>query len=93
MCLTLHLPSWLATVIDHGIASVEVMMEEALQDIPSLVKDIQERLRRMEHLYSIRNILAKPKKLGKYMSKQKHCMSYMYILQIGFNSMTTATVV
>ena len=34
------------TVIDHGIASVEMLMEEALQDIPPLVKDIQERLRR-----------------------------------------------
>ena len=51
MCLTLHLPSRLNAVIDHGIASVEMMMEEALQDVPSLVKDIQERLRRMEHSY------------------------------------------
>ena len=32
-------------VIDHGFASVEMLMEEALQDVPSLVKDIQERLR------------------------------------------------
>ena len=34
------------TVIDHGIASVEMLMEEALQDVSPLVKDIQERLRR-----------------------------------------------
>ena len=51
ICLTLHLLSWLLAVIDHGIASVEMMMEEALQDVPSLVKDIQERLRCMEHSY------------------------------------------
>ena len=34
-------------VIDHGVAGVEMIMEEALQDIPPLVKDIQERLRCM----------------------------------------------
>ena len=34
------------TVIDHGMASVELLLDEALQDIPPLVKDIQERLRR-----------------------------------------------
>lgn len=32
-------------VIDHGIAQIEIMMEEALQDIPPLVHDIQERLK------------------------------------------------
>lgn len=75
----------LPAVIDHGIASVEMMMEEALQDVPSLVKDIQERLRRMEHsylhMYLICNVPFLHRKLnqrsqGKYMSKQKHCMRY-----------------
>ena len=32
-------------MIDHGIAQVELMMEDALQDIPPLVHDIQERLK------------------------------------------------
>ena len=39
-------PSPGVTVIDHGIASVEMLMEEALQDVPLLMQDIQERLRR-----------------------------------------------
>ena len=33
------------SVIDHGISQIELMMEEALQDIPPLVHDIQERLK------------------------------------------------
>lgn len=33
------------SVIDHGIAEVELTMEDALQDIPPLVGDIQERLK------------------------------------------------
>lgn len=32
-------------VIDHGIAQIEIMMEDALQDVPPLVHDIQERLK------------------------------------------------
>lgn len=40
----IHLPLIIA-VIDHGIASIELVMEEALQDIPPLVHDIQERLK------------------------------------------------
>ena len=32
-------------VIDHGVAGIELIMEEALQDIPPLVHDIQERLK------------------------------------------------
>lgn len=32
-------------MIDHGIASVELVMEEAVQDIPPLVHDIQARLK------------------------------------------------
>lgn len=35
----------LLLVIDHGVAQVELVMEEALQDIPPLVHNIQERLR------------------------------------------------
>ena len=34
-----------ALVIDHGISSVELVMEEAVQDIPPLAHDIQERLK------------------------------------------------
>ena len=30
---------------DHGTANVELVMEEAVQDIPPLLHDIQERLR------------------------------------------------
>jgi hypothetical protein len=33
------------SVIDHGIAQVEIMMEDALQDVPPLMHDIQERLK------------------------------------------------
>ena len=40
----LHLPFCLA-VSDHGIARLEGVLEEALQDLPSLVHEIQERLR------------------------------------------------
>ena len=47
--LLLNFTSLPRTVIDHGVASVEMLMEEALQDIPPLVKDIQERLRRTSH--------------------------------------------
>lgn len=32
-------------VSDHGIARLEGVLEEALQDLPSLVHEIQERLR------------------------------------------------
>lgn len=32
-------------VIDHGVSQIELTMEEALQDIPPLVHDIQERLK------------------------------------------------
>lgn len=35
---------------DHGIARLEGVLEEALQDLPSLVHEIQERLR--SELYS-----------------------------------------
>lgn len=35
----------LCSVTDHGTANVELVMEEALQDIPPLLHDIQERLR------------------------------------------------
>ena len=41
------------TVIDHGIASVELVMEEALQDIPTLVQDIQERLKRLSESVAV----------------------------------------
>ena len=45
------IPLWV--VIDHGIASVELVMEEALQDIPPLVHDIQERLKgKLDHTHS-----------------------------------------
>lgn len=40
VCYILH-----SLVIDHGIAQVELTMEDALQDIPPLVHDIQERLK------------------------------------------------
>ena len=33
------------TVIDHGVSQIELTMEDALQDIPPLVHDIQERLK------------------------------------------------
>ena len=33
------------SVIDHGISKIEILMEEALQDVPPLVHDIQERLK------------------------------------------------
>lgn len=32
-------------MIDHGIAQIEILMEDALQDVPPLVHDIQERLK------------------------------------------------
>ena len=35
----------LPPVTDHGTANVELVMEEALQDIPPLLHDIQERLK------------------------------------------------
>ena len=37
-----------SSVIDYGIASIELVMEDALQDIPPLVYDIQERLKGWE---------------------------------------------
>ncbi|XP_064382815.1 uncharacterized protein LOC135331544 [Halichondria panicea] len=40
-------------VIDHGIASVELIMEEALQDIPPLVHDIQERLKSLSETVAV----------------------------------------
>ena len=55
--LPLSLSPFPLPVIDHGIASVEVLMEEALQDIPPLVQDIQERLRR-RHPYIYTHIHA-----------------------------------
>ena len=42
-----------SVVIDHGIASVELIMEEALQDIPPLVHDIQERLKGLSETVAI----------------------------------------
>ena len=45
--------SFPSTVIDHGIASVELVMEEALQDIPTLVHDIQERLKRLSESVAV----------------------------------------
>ena len=45
-------------VIDHGIASIEIVMEEALQDIPPLVFDIQERLRGMQMLTDISELVS-----------------------------------
>lgn len=42
-----------STVIDHGIASVELVMEEALQDIPTLVHDIQERLKKLSESVAV----------------------------------------
>ena len=45
MCVCVGDLFFFPAVIDHGFASVEMLMEEALQDVPSLVKDIQERLR------------------------------------------------
>lgn len=32
-------------MIDHGVAEIEILMEDALQDVPPLVHDIQERLK------------------------------------------------
>lgn len=43
----------LPAVIDHGIASVELVMEEALQDIPTIVYDIQERLKRLSESVAV----------------------------------------
>ena len=37
--------SFIGTVIDHGTANVELMMNEALQDVPTMVFDIQEKLK------------------------------------------------
>lgn len=42
-----------SVVIDHGVASVELIMEEALQDIPPLVHDIQERLKGLSETVAI----------------------------------------
>ena len=39
--------------IDHGIASVELVMEEALQDIPTIVFDIQERLKMLSESVAV----------------------------------------
>lgn len=36
---------FLITVIDHGFANIEATINEALEDIPSLVRDIQEGLK------------------------------------------------
>ena len=41
------------TVIDHGIASVELVMEEALQDIPTIVFDVQERLKKLSESVAV----------------------------------------
>ena len=32
-------------VIDHGFANIEATMNEALEEVPILVHDVQERLR------------------------------------------------
>lgn len=32
-------------VIDHGAANIESMMNEALEDIPTLVSNVQEKLK------------------------------------------------
>lgn len=40
-------------MIDHGIASVELIMEEALQDIPPLIHDIQERLKSLSETVAV----------------------------------------
>lgn len=40
-------------VVDHGIAKVELIMEEALQDIPPLVHDIQERLKSLSETVAV----------------------------------------
>ena len=81
-------------MIDHGIASVEMMMEEALQDVPSLVKDIQERLRRMEHSYLhmyqyvisfLHHIIEDAKQI------HVKAVTMHEVLKMGFNSMTTGT--
>lgn len=37
-------------VIDHGTANVELIINEAFQDLPALVFDVQERLRRKSYL-------------------------------------------
>ena len=51
--LILFFDNYASTVIDHGIASVELVMEEALQDIPTLVHDIQERLKRLSESVAV----------------------------------------
>ena len=45
--------SLILVVIDHGVAQVEMTMEDALQDIPPLVHDIQERLRGMSEAVAV----------------------------------------
>ena len=62
--LPLSLSPFPLKVIDHGIASVEVLMEEALQDIPPLVQDIQERLRR-RHPYIYTHMYMHTPKIGR----------------------------
>ena len=49
----MHYLFYCSVVIDHGIASVELIMEEALQDIPPLVHDIQERLKGLSETVAI----------------------------------------
>ena len=51
--LHFHLSLCPSLVIDHGIASVELVMEEALQDIPTIVYDIQERLKRLSQSVAV----------------------------------------
>ena len=51
LCLLNLIPT--LAVIDHGIASVELIMEEALQDIPPLVHDIQERLKSLSETVAV----------------------------------------
>lgn len=40
-------------MIDHGISGVEIVMEEAVQDIPPLVHDIQERLKGLSETVAV----------------------------------------